>query len=174
MAWEDGTAFRPAGRKGVVRTSSLSSGIGRGAAVKAGGVGEAVRDGPSQKIRKASTCMAWLNGKRNFRQGMRPVIPAGCPDAAGTMRSRDWSTELAFHIHFLHARGFYGFHPIGTGAAKHYLGAMNLILIILVLLLLFGGGGFYLGGPVIGGGGLGLILLICLIVYCAGGFRTKN
>jgi len=45
---------------------------------------------------------------------------------------------------------------------------------MLVLLLLFGGGGFYLGGPAIGGGGIGLILFIGLIVYCLGGFRTKN
>ena len=51
---------------------------------------------------------------------------------------------------------------------------MNLLLIILVLLLLFGGGGFYFGGPVIGGSGLGLSLLIALVIYLAGGFRTKN
>jgi hypothetical protein len=51
---------------------------------------------------------------------------------------------------------------------------MNLILLILVLLLLFGGGGFYLGGPVIGGSGLGLILVICLVIYVMGGFRTKS
>jgi hypothetical protein len=50
---------------------------------------------------------------------------------------------------------------------------MNLLLLIVVLLLLFGGGGFYFGGPVIGGSGLGLVLLICLIVFCLGGFRTK-
>jgi len=43
---------------------------------------------------------------------------------------------------------------------------------MVVLLLLFGGGGFYLGGPVIGGSGLGLILLICLVVFLMGGFRT--
>ena len=35
-------------------------------------------------------------------------------------------------------------------------------------------GGFYYGGPAYGGGGLGLILLICLIVYLFGGFRTKS
>lgn len=51
---------------------------------------------------------------------------------------------------------------------------VNLILLILVLLLLFGGGGFYFGGPAYGGGGLGLVLLICLIVYLMGGFRSKN
>ena len=39
---------------------------------------------------------------------------------------------------------------------------------MVVLLLLFGGGGFYFGGPVIGGSGLGLILLICLVIYLAG------
>jgi len=50
-------------------------------------------------------------------------------------------------------------------AALCYLTAMNLLLIIIVLLLLFGGGGFYFGGPVIGGSGLGLILLICLIIW---------
>ena len=51
---------------------------------------------------------------------------------------------------------------------------MNLLLILVVLLLLFGGGGFYFGGPVIGGSGIGLVLLICLIAYLAGGFRTKS
>ena len=45
---------------------------------------------------------------------------------------------------------------------------------MVVLLLLFGGGGFYFGGPVIGGSGLGLILLICLIIWAMGGFRTKS
>ena len=51
---------------------------------------------------------------------------------------------------------------------------MNLLLLVVVLLLLFGGGGFYFGGPVIGGSGLGLVLLICLIVYLVGGFRSKS
>jgi hypothetical protein len=64
--------------------------------------------------------------------------------------------------------------PIGAAAPGCYLAAMNLVLLILVLLLLFGGGGFYFGGPMIGGGGLGLILLICLIVYLMGGFRPKT
>ena len=41
-------------------------------------------------------------------------------------------------------------------------------------MLLFGGGGFYYGGPVYGGSGLGLILLICLVVYLAGGFRARK
>jgi hypothetical protein len=51
---------------------------------------------------------------------------------------------------------------------------MNPLLLIIILILLFGGGGFYLGGPVYGGSGIGLILLICLIVYLMGGFRTRN
>jgi hypothetical protein len=51
---------------------------------------------------------------------------------------------------------------------------MNLLLLIIVFLLLFGGGGFYFGGPAIGGGGLGLVFLICLIVYLMGGFRARN
>jgi hypothetical protein len=51
---------------------------------------------------------------------------------------------------------------------------MNTLLIIVVLLLLFGGGGFYFGGPVIGGSGLGLILLICLIAWVLGGFRSSK
>jgi hypothetical protein len=51
---------------------------------------------------------------------------------------------------------------------------MNLLLLIVVLLLLFGGGGFYFGGPVIGGSGLGLVLVICLVVYLLGGFRTRS
>ena len=54
------------------------------------------------------------------------------------------------------------------------LKAMNPLLIILVLVLLLGGGGFYYGGPVYGGSGIGLILVICLVVYLLGGFRTKT
>jgi hypothetical protein len=65
--------------------------------------------------------------------------------------------------------------PIRNRAALCYLGVMNLLLILVLLLLLFGGGGFYFGGPVVGGSGIGLILLICLVVYFAGGFRgSKN
>jgi hypothetical protein len=65
--------------------------------------------------------------------------------------------------------------PIGRVGVTCYFAGMNLLLILVVLLLLFGGGGFYFGGPVIGGGGIGLILLICLIVYVMGGFRgSKN
>ncbi len=54
------------------------------------------------------------------------------------------------------------------------LRSMNPLLLILVLVLLFGGGGFYLGGPAIGGGGIGLILMVALIIYFVGGFRTKS
>ena len=50
---------------------------------------------------------------------------------------------------------------------------MNPLILIVILLLLFGGGGFYFGGPVYGGSGLGLILLVCLIIYLMGGFRTR-
>ena len=50
---------------------------------------------------------------------------------------------------------------------------MNPLILIIILLLLFGGGGFYVGGPVCGGSGLGLVLLICLIIYLMGGFRTR-
>ena len=67
-----------------------------------------------------------------------------------------------------------GLHPTDLADAVRYLAAMNLIVLILVLLLLFGGGGFYFGGPAIGGGGLGLVLLIALIVFLMGGFRTKS
>jgi len=51
---------------------------------------------------------------------------------------------------------------------------MNLLFLIIVLVILFGGGGFYYGGPAYGGGGLGLVLLVCLIVYLFGGFRSKG
>jgi hypothetical protein len=64
--------------------------------------------------------------------------------------------------------------PIVAVAAECYFATMGLILLILVLVILFGGGGFYFGGPVIGGGGLGLVLLICLIIYFVGGFRSRT
>ena len=51
---------------------------------------------------------------------------------------------------------------------------MNILVILLILLLLFGGCGFYFGGPVYGGSGIGLILVICIIVYLMGGFRGKK
>jgi len=63
--------------------------------------------------------------------------------------------------------------PIGAVGAECYFVIMNVILLVIVFLLLFGGGGFYIGGPAVGGGGLGLVLLICLIVFLMGGFRTK-
>jgi hypothetical protein len=68
----------------------------------------------------------------------------------------------------------WGKDPIGTVAAACYLNTMNILLLVVVLLLLFGGGGFYFGGPVIGGSGLGLILLICLVIYFMGGFRGSK
>jgi hypothetical protein len=55
-----------------------------------------------------------------------------------------------------------------------YLAFMNLLLVLVVLLLLFGGGGFYFGGPVIGSGAIGLLLVVCFVVYLVGGFRTKT
>ena len=64
--------------------------------------------------------------------------------------------------------------PIAAVATDCYLAAMNPLLLIIILILLFGGGGFYIGGPVYGGSGLGLILLICLIIYFMGGFRTRG
>ena len=68
----------------------------------------------------------------------------------------------------------WGEDPIATGRRWHYSKGMNILLLMVVLLLLFGGGGFYLGGPVIGGSGLGLILLICLVLFITGGFRTRK
>ncbi len=50
-------------------------------------------------------------------------------------------------------------------AAEAYHTLMNPLLLIVILLLLFGGGGFYAGGPVYGGSGLGLVVLVCLIIY---------
>jgi hypothetical protein len=67
----------------------------------------------------------------------------------------------------------WGEDPIVTVVRGCYPNSMNILLLLLVLLLLFGGGGFYFGGPVIGGSGLGLVLVICLIIYCMGGFRAK-
>jgi hypothetical protein len=78
---------------------------------------------------------------------------------------------------FLTANGLYseqvGQGPIVVVVAECYLTLMNTLLLVIVLLLLFGGGGFYIGGPAIGGGGLGLVLLICLIVFFMGGFSRK-
>jgi hypothetical protein len=72
------------------------------------------------------------------------------------------------------ARTVTGYGPIETERTIGYPVPMNPILLILILLLLFGGGGFYLGGPAIGGGALGLILLICVVVYLMGGWRSRN
>jgi len=62
---------------------------------------------------------------------------------------------------------------MGSCAALGYLAAMNPLLLVIILLLLFGGGGFYFGGPAIGGSGLGLVLLIALVIYFMGGWRTR-
>jgi hypothetical protein len=51
---------------------------------------------------------------------------------------------------------------------------MNALLLVLILLLLLGGGGFYMGGPVYGGSALGLVLLVCLVIYLMGGFRGRR
>jgi hypothetical protein len=64
--------------------------------------------------------------------------------------------------------------PIETVALVCHLTGMNILLLMVVLLLLFGGGGFYFGGPMIGGGGLGLVLLICLVIFFMGGFRNSK
>ena len=68
----------------------------------------------------------------------------------------------------------WGEDPIATRRRWHYFKGMNILLLMVVLLLLFGGGGFYLGGPVIGGSGIGLILLICLVLFITGGFRPRK
>src|ERR1017187_3570324 len=78
--------------------------------------------------------------------------------------SRGWRTILCSM----------GRRPHSNRGAKCYLVGMNILLLMVVLLLLFGGGGFYFGGPVIGGSGLGLVLLICLVVYLLGGFRSHS
>ena len=67
-----------------------------------------------------------------------------------------------------------GRRPHSNRGAKCYLAGMNILLLVVVLLLLFGGGGFYFGGPVIGGSGLGLVLLICLVIFLMGGFRGSK
>jgi hypothetical protein len=67
-----------------------------------------------------------------------------------------------------------GLDPMGADESVCYRCPMNPILLIVILILLFGGGGFYFGGPAIGGGGVGLILLICLVIFLMGGFRVKE
>lgn len=69
--------------------------------------------------------------------------------------------------------GSVGRRPHWQGVALCYPAVMNLLILLLVILLL-SGGGFYFGGPAIGGGGLGLVLLICLVIWAVGGFRTKS
>ena len=71
-------------------------------------------------------------------------------------------------------RYLWGEDLIGAVETVDYLSTMNPLLLILVLLLVFGGGGFYFGGPAVGGGGLGLILVICLVIYFLGGFRPRR
>ena len=52
---------------------------------------------------------------------------------------------------------------------------MSLCTPLFIALLLFGGSPFYFSGPINGAIGIGVILLICLFVYIAGGFRLlKN
>jgi len=107
--------------------------------------------------------------RRAFKYGIDPtsIRPScGCPVAPPPFRRLLGACALEI------PGGGEG--PIARGAPGDYHAPMNLILLFVILLLLFGGGGFYFGGPAIGGGGLGLILLICLIVFLAGGFRTKT
>ena len=82
--------------------------------------------------------------------------------------------ELGACVGNVFAWGPWGEDPIGSMLRCVSLAAMNLLLLVVILLLLFGGGGFYLGGPAFGGGGLGLVLLICLIIYFMGGFRGSK
>jgi hypothetical protein len=63
---------------------------------------------------------------------------------------------------------------LGANSWQLSLPTRDISLLMVVLLLLFGGGGFYFGGPVIGGGGIGLILVICLVIYFVGGFRSTK
>jgi len=67
-----------------------------------------------------------------------------------------------------------GEYPIPVAWVPCYASSVNLILLLIVLLLLFGGGGFYIGGPAIGGGGIGLVLMVCLVIFLTSGFRSKS
>jgi hypothetical protein len=49
---------------------------------------------------------------------------------------------------------------------------MKTLFLLFKLLFLFGGSGFCLGGPA--GGLIGLILLICIVLYLTGGFRAQG
>jgi hypothetical protein len=51
---------------------------------------------------------------------------------------------------------------------------MNAAIFLILLALIFVGGGFYLGRPMFGGGAIGTILMASLVLYFAGGFRTKS
>jgi hypothetical protein len=63
---------------------------------------------------------------------------------------------------------------LGANSRQLSLPTRDILLLMVVLLLLFGGGGFYFGGSVIGGSRLGLILVICLVIDCLGGFRSTK
>jgi hypothetical protein len=127
------------------------------------------------KIFRARGWCVLIRGKINFLAGCRNLegkLPtanawagAGPPPEKPSTRGQCRAGGTA---------GGVGERPHWHGAAFCYCAFMNLIIVLLVLLLLFGGGGFYFGGPVIGGSGIGLLLLICLIVFVMGGFRTKN
>jgi hypothetical protein len=54
---------------------------------------------------------------------------------------------------------------------------MSPLLLIIIILLLFGGGGGYYGysqwGPVGGGGFVGVALLVILVLFLTGRFRSR-
>jgi len=95
------------------------------------------------------------------------VLPSVITSSAGSCHV----PAIAGSTRKLAHRTTVGEDPIGGFEAECYLSTMNLLLLLIVLLLLCGGGGFYLGGPAVGSGGLGLVLLVCLLVYLLGGFR---
>jgi hypothetical protein len=63
---------------------------------------------------------------------------------------------------------------LGANSRQLSLPTRDILLLMVVRLRLFGGGGFCFAGLVIGGSGLGLILVICLVIYCPGGFRSTK
>jgi hypothetical protein len=108
-------------------------------------------------------------------------FPAGCKRRAGVWPGRTGMGEISLptpRADFQRDGGRFSVpwveDPIETVALVCHLTGMNILLLMVVLLLLFGGGGFYFGGPVIGGSGLGLVLLICLVVFLTGGFRSAK
>jgi len=103
-------------------------------------------------------------------KGMRPSSSAA---KISNLSKRLGCVDMLLSSFMMKIR-LWGEHPIAAILDEGYIADMSPILLILILLLLFGGGGFYLGGPVFGGGGLGLILLICLVIYFMGGFRTNS